>query len=129
MTTRPTSLFEPAIVRSAALGAFRKLDPRHVARNPVMFLVEVGSVVVTVLFVKDFGDSSTQANLFAGLIAAWLWVTVLFANFAEAMAEGRACARPVPRRSPANGSTTAPSSRCRAPVSSRATWSSSPPAS
>ena len=54
-----------------------------------MFLVEVGSVIVTVLFVKDFGDSSTQENVFAGAIAAWLWITVLFANFAEAMAEGR----------------------------------------
>ena len=54
-----------------------------------MFLVEVGSVVVTILFVKDFGDSSTQENVFAGMIAAWLWITVLFANFAEAMAEGR----------------------------------------
>ena len=78
-----------AIVRAAAFSAFRKLDPRHVARNPVMFLVEVGSVVVTVLFVKDFGSSSDQENVFAGLIAAWLWFTVLFANFAEAMAEGR----------------------------------------
>ena len=89
MTKKPTSLFDPAIVRGAALSAFRKLDPRHVARNPVMFLVEVGSVVVTVLFFKDFGDSSTQENVFAGAIAAWLWITVLFANFAEAMAEGR----------------------------------------
>ena len=89
MTKKPTSLFDPAIVRGAALSAFRKLDPRHVARNPVMFLVEAGSVVVTVLFVKDFGDSSTQENVFAGMIAAWLWITVLFANFAEAMAEGR----------------------------------------
>ncbi len=44
---------------------------------------------MTILFVKDFGDSSTQENVFAGLIAAWLWITVLFANFAEAMAEGR----------------------------------------
>ena len=89
MTKQPTSLFDLSIVRAAALSAVRKLDPRHVARNPVMFLVEVGSVIVTVLFVKDFGDSSTQENVFAGAIAAWLWITVLFANFAEAMAEGR----------------------------------------
>ena len=54
-----------------------------------MFLVEVGSVVVTVLFVKNFGGASAQENVFAGMIALWLWVTVLFANFAEAMAEGR----------------------------------------
>ena len=89
MTTKPASLFDPAIVVSALLSALLKLDPRHVARNPVMFLVEVGSVVVTVLFVKNFADASTQENIFAGLIAAWLWFTVLFANFAEAMAEGR----------------------------------------
>ena len=88
-TKKATSLFEPAIVRDAALDAFRKLDPRHVMRNPVMFLVEGGSVVVTVLFVKNFGSASAQENVFAGMIALWLWVTVLFANFAEAMAEGR----------------------------------------
>ena len=82
-------MFEPAIVGDAALEAFRKLDPRHVVRNPVMFLVEVGSLVVTVLFVKNFGGASAQENVFAAMIALWLWVTVLFANFAEAMAEGR----------------------------------------
>ena len=88
-TKKPASLFDPRIVGSAGLSALRKLDPRHVARNPVMFLVEVGSVIVTVLFLKNVADASTQENLFAGLIAAWLWFTVLFANFAEAMAEGR----------------------------------------
>ena len=89
-TKKPASLFDPAIVRQRRCSPRSgKLDPRHVARNPVMFLVEVGSVVVTVLFVKDVADASTQENLFAGLIAAWLWFTVLFANFAEAMAEGR----------------------------------------
>ncbi len=66
-----------------------KLDPRRMARNPVMFVVELGSVLVTVLFVKNFADSSGQENVFAGLVAAWLWFTVLFANFAEAVAEGR----------------------------------------
>ena len=59
------------------------------ARNPVMFVVRVGSVLTTFLFVKDFGDATGEENLFAGLVAAWLWFTVLFANFAEAMAEGR----------------------------------------
>ena len=88
-TKKATSMFEPAIVGDAALDAFRKLDPRHVVRNPVMFLVEVGSLVVTVLFVKNFGGASAQENVFAAMIALWLWVTVLFANFAEAMAEGR----------------------------------------
>ena len=73
------SLFDPPIVRAAALDSMRKLDPRRMARNPVMFVVELGSALVTVLFVRD-------PSLFAGLIAAWLWFTVLFANFAEAMA-------------------------------------------
>src|SRR5262249_59147653 len=58
-------------------------------RNPVMFVVEIGSVLVTVLFFRDLGSSTANENVFAGLVAAWLWFTVLFANFAEAMAEGR----------------------------------------
>ena len=90
--TRPggsTSVFDTSVVASAIGGAFRKLDPRTMARNPVMFIVEVGSVLTTALFVRDLGTSTSQANLFAGLVTAWLWFTVLFANFAEAMAEGR----------------------------------------
>ena len=59
------------------------------ARNPVMFVTELGAAFATILFLKDFGDASSKANVFAGSIAAWLWFTVLFANFAEAMAEGR----------------------------------------
>ncbi len=58
-------------------------------RNPVMFIVELGSVLVTVLFFVELGDASRQESVFTGLIALWLWFTVLFANFAEAMAEGR----------------------------------------
>jgi len=83
------SLFDPAIVRSAALDSLRKLDPRIQARNPVMFVVLVGSVVTTLLFVRDLGSASSQDNVFNGLVTAFLWFTVLFANFAEAMAEGR----------------------------------------
>jgi K+-transporting ATPase ATPase B chain len=71
------------------VDSFRKLDPRIQARNPVMFVVLVGSVLTTFLFLRDVGDATTKENLFAGLVAAWLWFTVLFANFAEAMAEGR----------------------------------------
>ena len=66
-----------------------KLDPRLMARNPVMMVVEVGSVLTTIVWLRDLGSSSGSENLFAGLVAAWLWFTVLFANFAEAMAEGR----------------------------------------
>src|SRR5262245_40557701 len=89
MATQPRSLLDREILRRAAGDSFLKLDPRRMARNPVMFVVEIGSVLVTVFFVKDFGDSSGQENVFAGLVAASLWFTVLFANFAEAVAEGR----------------------------------------
>jgi K+-transporting ATPase ATPase B chain len=82
-------LFDAAITRRAAVDSFRKLDPRTQAKNPVMFVVWVGSIFATVLFIRDLGDSSSAENVFAGLTAAFLWFTVLFANFAEAMAEGR----------------------------------------
>ena len=89
-SNRPSpKIFDAAIVRSALGDAVRKLDPRKMARNPVMFIVEVGSVVTTVLFLRDLGANDHQQNLFAGLVAGWLWFTVFFANFAEAMAEGR----------------------------------------
>jgi K+-transporting ATPase ATPase B chain len=83
------SIFDPAIVRSASVDALKKLNPRSMAKNPVMFIVEVGSVLTTLLWLRDIGSSSSQENTFAGLVAAFLWFTVLFANFAEAMAEGR----------------------------------------
>ncbi|HEY5888504.1 MAG TPA: potassium-transporting ATPase subunit KdpB, partial [Acidimicrobiales bacterium] len=89
MATDTTSLLDGAILRSAAGDSLRKLDPRYMARNPVMFVVLVGSVLTTILFVRDLGDSTHDENLFAGLVAVWLWFTVLFANLAEAVAEGR----------------------------------------
>ncbi len=89
MSTEASSIFDPAIAAPAALDSFRKLDPRRMARNPVMFVTEIGAALATILFFKDIGDVSTKANVFAASIAAWLWFTVLFANFAEAMAEGR----------------------------------------
>ena len=81
-------LFDPAIVKSALVESVRKLHPRVQARNPVMFVVLVGSVLTTILFFRDLGDSTADENVFSGLVAAFLWFTVLFANFAEAMAEG-----------------------------------------
>src|SRR5580658_1838479 len=82
-------LFEPAIVRRAAVDSIRKLDPRHQVRNPVMFVVEVGSFLTTVLFVQAlFGKGEAPAG-FILAVSLWLWFTVVFANFAEAMAEGR----------------------------------------
>jgi K+-transporting ATPase ATPase B chain len=76
------SLFDPAIVKRAVVDSLIKLDPRTMARNPVMFVVEIGSVLTTFLAIRD-------TDGFAALIAVWLWFTVLFANFAEAVAEGR----------------------------------------
>jgi K+-transporting ATPase ATPase B chain len=87
--TNARPLFEKEIVGDAIIGSFRKLSPRVQARNPVMLVVLVGSVLTTILFFRDLGDSTSAENVFAGLVAAWLWFTVLFANFAEAMAEGR----------------------------------------
>jgi K+-transporting ATPase ATPase B chain len=84
----PRSLFEGTIVRRALVDAFRKLDPRLVAKNPVMFVVEVGSVLTTYLFLKSLLTGGADV-LFNGQVTVWLWFTVLFANFAEAMAEGR----------------------------------------
>jgi K+-transporting ATPase ATPase B chain len=74
--------FDPKLLRRAAGDAFVKLDPRVMWRNPVMFLVESGALLTALLLVRDF-------NGFALQIALWLWATVLFANFAEAVAEGR----------------------------------------
>ena len=85
------SLFDRAIVGRATADAFRKLDPRHVAKNPVMFVVEIGSVLTTLIFVRDLvRHASGGAPLwFTGAVTVWLWFTVVFANFAEAVAEGR----------------------------------------
>jgi K+-transporting ATPase ATPase B chain len=81
-------LLDPAILLPAARDAFVKLDPRQLVRNPVIFVTEAVAAVVTVLFLRDLFTGSAQAG-FSGQIAAWLWFTVLFATFAEAVAEGR----------------------------------------
>jgi potassium-transporting ATPase ATP-binding subunit len=86
---RSASMFDPAILRRAVTDSFAKLNPRTMARNPVMFVVEVGSVLTTLLFLRDLRTASSADNVFVGLVSAWLWFTVLFANFAEAVAEGR----------------------------------------
>ncbi len=84
------SLLDPAIVRRAAVDALRKLDPRSLYRNPVIFIVEIGAALCTVLWLRDLlGVSDDGDHVFGGLIAGWLWFTVVFANFAEAVAEGR----------------------------------------
>ncbi len=82
------SIWNPQIIRQATLDSFRKLDPRGMAKNPVMFVVEVGSVLTSALLVDNFLHHRV-AFAFNLQITLWLWFTVLFANFAEAMAEGR----------------------------------------
>lgn len=91
--TSEISLFDAGIAAQAAGAAVGKLDPRELARNPVLFVTAVVAALTTVLFVRDLvigGGGGGGAGLaVAGQITAWLWVTVLFANFAEAVAEGR----------------------------------------
>lgn len=78
-----------SLYRRAAVDAFLKLDPRTLYRNFVMFVVEIGSVVTTLLFIQALGGHGEAPAGYIGAISAWLWFTVLFANFAEALAEGR----------------------------------------
>src|SRR3984957_16392968 len=85
---RTQGLFDSKIIGAASIDALRKLDPRKLAKNPVIFVTEVVSLVVTGFFIRDVIAQSGTA-LFSGQIAFWLWFTVLFANFAEAVAEGR----------------------------------------
>ena len=82
------SLFDPAILVPATRRAFLKLDPRHLMRNPVIFVTEVVAALVTLFFLRDLVAGNGDAA-FSGQIALWLWFTVLFATFAEAVAEGR----------------------------------------
>ncbi len=82
------SIFDPSLLLPAAGNAFVKLDPRQLVRNPVIFVTEAVALVVTILFVRDLFTGEGNAA-FSGQIAAWLWFTVLFATFAEAVAEGR----------------------------------------
>src|SRR5690348_14336543 len=89
MSTKARPLLDPEIVRGAIVASFTKLDPRHQVRNPVMFVVLVGSVITTCLFVQALGGHGEARAGFIFAVSAWLWFTVLFANFAEAMAEGR----------------------------------------
>ena len=90
-TTRELSLFDREILGPATIESVRKLAPRHVAKNPVMFVVEVGSVLTTILWLRDVIVPPPDAApaWFTLGVSLWLWFTVLFANFAEAVAEGR----------------------------------------
>src|SRR5437763_14394187 len=86
--SRSRPLFDPPIVKRAITDSFVKLNPRTMMKNPVMFVVEVGAVMTTLLAIRAVSGGAATAG-FTFQITLWLWFTVLFANFAEAMAEGR----------------------------------------
>jgi K+-transporting ATPase ATPase B chain len=89
-SNQPLSLFDREILKRALRDSFAKLSPRQVARNPVMFVVEIGSILTTVLFLRDLFAATRVAPLwFTLLVSLWLWFTLVFANLAEAVAEGR----------------------------------------
>src|SRR6188472_1738878 len=88
-TSKARPLFDPPIVRRAIVDAVLKLDPRRQLRNPVMFTVFVGSILTTGLGIYALAHPGTESAGFIFGVSAWLWFTVLFANFAEAIAEGR----------------------------------------
>jgi K+-transporting ATPase ATPase B chain len=90
-SVKAVSAWEGTVLRVALLDSFRKLDPRIMARNPVMFVVEIGSVLTSLVWLYDVFTRPAGAEpvWFTGHVTVWLWFTVLFANFAEALAEGR----------------------------------------
>src|SRR6267143_1665899 len=88
-TVRARSLFDATIMKQAIVDSFRKLTPRRQVRNPVMFVVYVGSILTTLLWAQAAVGRGEAPAWFIFWVSVWLWFTVLFANFAEAMAEGR----------------------------------------
>ncbi len=93
MMTKRHSMFDPTLVTPALVGTLRKLDPRVQFKNPVMFIVFIGSLLTTGLWVQALGGQGEAPAWFIGVTTLWLWFTVLFANFAEALAEGRSRAQ------------------------------------
>src|SRR5260370_15708425 len=85
---RARPLFDPPIVKRAISDSFVKLSPATLWKNPVMFVVEIGAALTTLLLIRDVAEKAGNVS-FDLQICLWLWFTVLFANFAEAMAEGR----------------------------------------
>ncbi|MDD5759411.1 MAG: potassium-transporting ATPase subunit KdpB [Desulfobulbaceae bacterium] len=91
--TQPTSVFDPQLLKSASIEALRKLDPRILYRNPVMFAVEICCFITLVSFILSLTGFSHEPARFTGMVSLWLWLTVIFSTFAEALAEGRGKAR------------------------------------
>ena len=133
MARRSQGIFSREIVVTAIGDSFLKLDPRTLFRNPVIFIVEIGSVITTAIFFRDlFSSSDPEPLWFTGIVAFWLWLTVLFANFAEAIAEGRGKAQANALRATRTTTDRLParrragrSRRCPRPTSRVATSSSS----
>src|SRR6201996_8164320 len=90
---RKLSMVDRALLGPALADAFRKLDPRVQWRNPVMFVVYIGSILTTALWIQALIGQGEAPSWFIVNVAIWLWFTVLFANFAEALAEGRSKAQ------------------------------------
>src|SRR5512147_161013 len=90
---RSKGIFDPKLLKAALMDSLKKLDPRALWRNPVMLSVEIGSVITTVNFFINLITGKGEPTWFTGTISAWLWLTVIFATFAESLAEGRGKAR------------------------------------
>src|SRR5437016_14574180 len=88
-TVKARALFDTSILTSAVVDSFRKLTPQREVRNPVMFVVYVGSILTTLLWLQAVVGKGEAPAWFIFWVSVWLWFTALFANFAEAMAEGR----------------------------------------
>ncbi|EEA03336.1 K+-transporting ATPase, B subunit [Burkholderia sp. H160] len=97
--TAARSMFDPTLVKPAIVDSFKKLTPRTQLRNPVMFCVYVGSILTTILWIAALAGQAEAPAGFILAITLWLWFTVLFANFAEALAEGRSKAQAASLRS------------------------------
>src|SRR5512146_100201 len=89
----PISIFDPRIMQPALIESLKKLDPRTLWKNPVMFAVEIASIITLVTFVMSLIGANREPAWFTGLVSVWLWLTVIFSTFAEALAEGRGKAR------------------------------------
>lgn len=91
--TKSATIFEPRLLSQAFKESLKKLNPLSIWRNPVMFLVEIGSIITTLSFFAGLFFNSSEPSWFTGSVSLWLWLTVIFSTFAEALAEGRGKAR------------------------------------
>ncbi|MDD2309548.1 MAG: potassium-transporting ATPase subunit KdpB [Desulfuromonadaceae bacterium] len=90
---QPQSIFDTTLLKGALIDSLKKLDPRTLWRNPVMFCVEIASVITLVTFALSLTGANKEPAWFTGSVSVWLWLTVIFSTFAEALAEGRGKAR------------------------------------